>query len=173
MRRCREDGLLPHRRGAGAERGQHDAGVDRGIPGAADVRGSRRVVRRAGVAPRARRRGAGAVSARVGWPDVVKGVCIILVVLWHVVTKHAIEVDGAGAITGAWATLNAQLLPLRMPLFFLISGMFDGSVVNAPAGTPWRRRAGRLAAAYVIWVVIQTFVLALTPDFDTARAENG
>lgn len=113
------------------------------------------------------------MSARVGWPDVAKGVCIILVVLWHVVTKHAIEVDGAGAITGAWATLNAQLLPLRMPLFFLISGMFAGSAVNAPAGTPWRRRAGRLAAVYVIWVVIQTFVLALTPDFDTARAENG
>lgn len=113
------------------------------------------------------------MSARVGWPDVAKGVCIILVVLWHVVTKHAVEVDGAGAITEAWATLNAQLLPLRMPLFFLISGMFAGSVVNAPAGTPWRRRAGRLAAVYVIWVVIQTFTLALTPDFDTARAENG
>ncbi|MCS3442754.1 acyltransferase family protein [Microbacterium phyllosphaerae] len=113
------------------------------------------------------------MRARVGWPDVAKGVCIILVVLWHVVTKHAIEVKGAGPITDAWATLNAQLLPLRMPLFFLISGMFAGSAVNAPAGSSWRRRAGRLAAVYVIWVVIQTFVLALTPDFDTARAENG
>lgn len=113
------------------------------------------------------------MTARVGWPDVAKGVCIILVVLWHVVTKHAIEVEGAGAITDAWATLNAQLLPLRMPLFFLISGMFAASAVNAPAGTSWRRRATRLASVYAIWVVIQTFALALTPDFDTARAENG
>lgn len=113
------------------------------------------------------------MTARVGWPDLAKGVCIILVVLWHVVTKHAIEVEGAGVVTDAWATLNAQLLPLRMPLFFLISGMFAGRVVNAPTGTPWRRRAGRLAAVYVIWVIIQTFVLAATPDFDTARAENG
>lgn len=112
------------------------------------------------------------MTARVGWPDVAKGVCIILVVLWHVVTKHAIEIEGAGPVTEAWATLNAQLLPLRMPLFFLLSGMFAGRVVNAPAGTPWRRRAGRLAGVYVTWVVIQTFVLALTPDFDTARAEN-
>lgn len=112
------------------------------------------------------------MTARVGWPDVAKGVCIILVVLWHVVTKHAIEVEGAGPITDAWATLNAQLLPLRMPLFFLISGMFAASAVNAPAGVSWRRRAGRLAGVYVIWVVIQTFVLAWTPDFDTARAEN-
>lgn len=113
------------------------------------------------------------MRTRVGWPDVAKGVCIILVVLWHVVTKHAIEVEGAGPITDAWATLNAQLLPLRMPLFFLISGMFAATAVNAPTGSSWRRRAGRLAAVYVIWVVIQTFVLALTPDFDTARAENG
>lgn len=113
------------------------------------------------------------MSARVGWPDVAKGVCIILVVLWHVVTKHAIAVAGAGPVTDAWATLNAQLLPLRMPLFFLISGMFAARAVNAPASTPWRRRVGRVAAVYVIWVVIQTFVLALTPDFDTARAENG
>lgn len=113
------------------------------------------------------------MTARVGWPDVAKGVCIILVVLWHVVTKHAIGVEGAGPITGAWATLNAQLLPLRMPLFFLISGMFAGGAVNAPAGLSWRRRAGRLAGVYVIWVVIQTIVLAWTPDFDTARAENG
>ncbi|MGJ0390341.1 acyltransferase family protein [Microbacterium sp. CGR1] len=112
------------------------------------------------------------MTARVGWPDVAKGVCIILVVLWHVVTKHAIQLEGAGVVTEGWATLNAQLLPLRMPLFFLISGMFAASAVNAPAGESWRRRAGRLAGVYVIWVIIQTFVLALTPDFDTARAEN-
>ncbi|MBO9627353.1 MAG: acyltransferase family protein [Microbacterium sp.] len=109
---------------------------------------------------------------RAGWPDVAKGVCIILVVLWHVVTKHAIDEPGAGAITDAWATLNAQLLPLRMPLFFLISGMFAGRAVMAASGTDWRRRAIRLAGVYVIWVLIQTAVLALAPDFDTARAEN-
>ena len=113
------------------------------------------------------------MSARVGWPDVAKGVCIILVVLWHVVTKHAVEMPGAGTVTDVWATVNAQLLPLRMPLFFLISGLFAGRAVLAADGSSWRRRAGRLLAVYVIWVLIQTAVLALTPDFDTARAETG
>ncbi|MEV4736568.1 MULTISPECIES: acyltransferase family protein [unclassified Microbacterium] len=113
------------------------------------------------------------MSARVGWPDVAKGLCIILVVLWHVVTKHAIDVPGAGPVTDAWATLNAQLLPLRMPLFFLISGMFAGRAVLAPDGASWRRRAGRLLSVYVLWVLIQTAVLALAPDFDTARATDG
>lgn len=109
---------------------------------------------------------------REGWPDVAKGVCIVLVVLWHVVTKHAIDVQGAGPVTDSWATLNAQLLPLRMPLFFLISGMFAGRAVTAPSGGSWRMRAGRLALVYVVWVLIQTAMLALTPDFDTARAED-
>ncbi len=113
------------------------------------------------------------MRAREGWADVAKGVCIIAVVLWHVVTKHAVEVPGAGAATEAWATLNAQLLPLRMPLFFLVSGMFAVGAVGAPSGGRWRRRAANLALVYVIWVVIQTFVLALTPEFDTARATTG
>lgn len=113
------------------------------------------------------------MSTRVGWPDVAKGVCIVLVVLWHVVTKHSIDVPHAGPVTDAWATVNAQLLPLRMPLFFLVSGLFAGRAIQAVDGTSWRRRAARLAAVYVIWVIIQTFVLALAPDFDTARAETG
>lgn len=111
-------------------------------------------------------------KVREGWPDVAKGVCIILVVLWHVVTKQAIDMPGAGAVTEVWSTVNAQLLPLRMPLFFLISGMFAGRAVTAIDGASWRRRAARLASVYVIWVLIQTFVLALTPDFDTARASD-
>ena len=112
------------------------------------------------------------MSPRAGWADVAKGVCIVLVVLWHVVTKHAIEVEGAGPITESGATLNAQLLPLRMPLFFLISGLFAGRAVMAAEGGSWRRRAGRLLAVYIVWVLIQTFVLAATPDFGTARAHD-
>ncbi|PRB14850.1 acyltransferase family protein [Microbacterium sp. MYb62] len=110
---------------------------------------------------------------RVGWPDVAKGICIILVVLWHVVTKHAVDLAGAGAVTDLWVTLNAQLLPLRIPLFFLVSGVFAARAVLDRESISWRRRAARLALLYVVWVLIQTFVLALTPDFDTARATSG
>lgn len=115
----------------------------------------------------------GAAPSRVGWPDVAKGICIILVVLWHVVTKVAIHVPGAGPVTEAWAMLNAQLLPLRIPLFFLVSGVFAARAVRDADGGSWRRRAGRLALLYVVWVLIQTAVLALTPEFPTARATDG
>ncbi|MFK3677007.1 acyltransferase family protein [Microbacterium sp. NPDC090218] len=115
----------------------------------------------------------GAHAPRVGWPDVAKGICIILVVLWHVVTKVAVGLPGAGPVTDVWVTLNAQLLPLRIPLFFLVSGVFAARAVLGSDGSSWRRRAGRLALLYVVWVLIQTFVLALTPEFDTARATDG
>lgn len=112
-------------------------------------------------------------SERAGWPDVAKGMCIVLVVLWHVVTKHAIFVDGAGPITAGWGTLNYLFLPLRLPLFFLISGMFAGRALFAADGGHWRRRAGQLGLLYLLWVLVQTFALAATPDFPTARARDG
>lgn len=115
----------------------------------------------------------GATAPRLGWPDVAKGLCIVLVVLWHVVTKHAGEVRGAGAVTDVWVTLNAQLLPLRIPLFFLVSGMFAAGVVTAADPRRWRWRAGGLALLYAVWVLIQTAALSLAPEFPTARATDG
>ncbi len=112
---------------------------------------------------------------REGWPDVVKGICIILVVLWHVVVKHSSQLpwSDADGIPQLWTLVSAQLLPLRMPLFFLVSGMFAAGVVLAPGRTRLADRALRLGLLYALWVVIQTFALAVAgPDFDTARATD-
>ena len=112
---------------------------------------------------------------REGWPDVVKGICIILVVLWHVVVKHSSHLpwsDAAG-IPQLWTLVSAQLLPLRMPLFFLVSGVFAAGVVFAPERARLGERALRLGLLYALWVVIQTFALAVAgPEFDTARATD-
>ncbi|MGQ7312907.1 acyltransferase family protein [Microbacterium arabinogalactanolyticum] len=113
--------------------------------------------------------------AREGWPDVVKGVCIILVVMWHVVVKHSSDLpwEDAGGVPEMWTVVSAQLLPLRMPLFFVVSGMFAASAVLAPTRARVSIRALRLALLYLLWVVIQTFALAAAgPDFDTARATD-
>ena len=73
---------------------------------------------------------------RTVWADVAKGMCILLVVLWHVVTKHYLRIDWhvSPPIPGAWGVLTEQLLPMRMPLFFTISGMFAIGAVRRP----WR-----------------------------------
>jgi hypothetical protein len=52
-------------------------------------------------------------GSRVAWADVAKGVCILLVVLWHVIMKHYLQIQWrvAGPIPGAWGAFSEQLLP--------------------------------------------------------------
>jgi uncharacterized membrane protein YcfT len=115
------------------------------------------------------------LPVRAGWADVAKGVCIILVVFWHVITKHVHFVDwgSADGIASLWAVFSTQLLPLRMPLFFLISGLFAAGATFAPTWSKAGRRIGMLFSLYVLWLTVQTFALWLiAPEFDTARAHN-
>jgi uncharacterized membrane protein YcfT len=61
--------------------------------------------------------------AREGWADVAKGVCIILVVLWHVVTKHTQHLDwedADGIVGGATRNLPA---PFVLISAFTLSGI--------------------------------------------------
>jgi uncharacterized membrane protein YcfT len=111
---------------------------------------------------------------RVAWADAAKGACILLVVLWHVVIKHYLRIDWRTTvpIPGAWGTLGEQLLPLRMPLFFTISGMFAVGAVSRPWRVLGRSKVARFLYLYVLWLLIHTAVLAVTPDFDTAHADN-
>jgi threonine dehydratase len=115
-----------------------------------------------------------ATRYRETWPDVAKGVCIILVVLWHVVTKHYQRVDWdiSLPLSSGWGTLGEQLLPLRMPLFFTISGLFALSAVSRSWSTLTRTRIGKFACLYAMWLVMHTAIMWFTPDFDTAHARG-
>jgi uncharacterized membrane protein YcfT len=110
-------------------------------------------------------------SRRTVWADAAKGGCILLVVLWHVIMKHYLRVDWRipVPIPGAWGTLGELLLPLRMPLFFTISGMFAAGAVQRPWRVVGRTKVAKFAYLYALWLVFHTAVLALVPDFDTAR----
>lgn len=139
---------------------------------ARDVTPSRRAIGRA-AGPSASATSDATPRPRELWPDVAKGLCIVLVVLWHVVTKHHADVEwSSDQVPTAWSFAMAQLLPLRMPLFFAVSGVFAASAVAASWRTLLRQRCGRFGALYALWLLIHTAVLALTPDFDTARARN-
>ncbi|WP_244200402.1 acyltransferase family protein [Micromonospora arborensis] len=113
-------------------------------------------------------------SARVVWADVAKGGCLILVVLWHVVVKHYLRIDWRVGlpVPGAWGVLGEQLLPLRMPLFFTISGIFAANAIHRPWRVVRRSRVSRLCYLYATWLLIHTAVLALVPDFPTDRATD-
>ncbi|WP_074310905.1 acyltransferase family protein [Micromonospora cremea] len=111
---------------------------------------------------------------RAEWADAAKGVCIILVVLWHVVVKDYLQIDWhiGVPVPGLWGTVGEQFLPLRMPLFFTISGVFATNAVQRPWRVVARSRIGRFLYLYALWLLIHTAVLAAAPDFPTDRATS-
>ncbi|MET7394764.1 acyltransferase [Dactylosporangium sp. NPDC005572] len=120
---------------------------------------------------------AGGDSARARreiWADAARGACILMVVLWHIVKKHYIEITWhiSLPVPDMWETFVEQLVPLRMPLFFTISGLFAVNAVNRPWSVVGRSKVARFYYLFVLWVLIQSAVLALTPDFNTTRVRS-
>lgn len=113
-------------------------------------------------------------AKRLDWADVAKGVCIVLVVLWHVIMKDYLQIDWhvATPFPGAWGTLGEQLLPLRMPLFFAISGFFAAGAVGRPWRVLGRSKVAKFLYLYALWLCVHTGLLALVPDFGTERARG-
>lgn len=111
---------------------------------------------------------------RLLWPDVAKGVCIVLVVLWHVTRKDYLALPWSVSlpVTGAWGTLSESLLPVRMPLFFFVSGLFATTLVDRPWRAVLTRRVLPLLYLFVLWTLLHTLVLRLAPGFDTAVASS-
>ncbi|MGC4812665.1 acyltransferase family protein [Micromonospora sp. DT228] len=113
-------------------------------------------------------------SHRARWADAAKGVCIVLVVLWHVVVKDYLQIDWhvGVPVPGLWGTLGEQFLPLRMPLFFTISGVFAANAAQRPWRVVARGRIAGFLYLYVVWLLIHTAVLAAAPQLPTDRATS-
>ncbi|WFE22783.1 acyltransferase [Solwaraspora sp. WMMD937] len=75
-------------------------------------------------------------------------------------------------VLGVWGTFGELLIPMRMPLFFTISGMLAATAVQRPWRTVARPRAIRFLYLYGVWLTIHTLLLALTPNFTTDRASD-
>ena len=95
------------------------------------------------------------VRARLDWADVAKGACIVLVVLHHATTKQYDVLVPAhlASVAEGWNGLTHALKPVRMPLFFVLSGFFAASAVHRPWPAVTRRIASS-AYLYVVWLVL-------------------
>lgn len=115
-------------------------------------------------------------TPRLPWPDVAKGACILLVVLHHVIGKQVdpmalLAPGGVEPVAAAWYDLTYALKPVRMPLFFLISGFLAVSTLTRP----WPAVVLRLAAPaylYLAWLAVLSAVLLLTPALVTDRVTS-
>ena len=92
---------------------------------------------------------------REQWVDTAKGVCMFLVVLYHSIGQFAAH----GWYVGPWASISALFDPIRMPLFFVLSGLFARKALSGS----WRSLAERR-----IWVM--AWLLLLWPPIIEAAA---
>lgn len=109
---------------------------------------------------------------RLLWPDLAKGLCIVLVVLHHVTKFYApLMPDDVAPIGTAWQAVMAALKPIRMPLFFVISGLFASGSIRRP----WRAARRRLVGGYylyVVWLVIFAVVYGFERTIDANRTDS-
>lgn len=93
--------------------------------------------------------------ARMGWADIAKGASIVLVVLHHATTKQYDLLVPAhlSAIADSWTAVTRALKPVRMPLFFLVSGFFASRAIHRPWSMTTRRIATS-AHLYVVWLLL-------------------
>ena len=86
-----------------------------------------------------------AVKQRVDWADAAKGLSIIGVCIMHVVTG----IPGGEDTT--LGELSSFLDPLRMPLFFLVSGLFSHRILERSFGDLFYRRLWFLLVPYLVF----------------------
>ncbi len=116
---------------------------------------------------------AGRTQDRLPWLDVAKGVCILLVVLHHVVSKYigVVLPPELQWVAQGWIGLSMALKPLRMPVFFVISGFFAAAAIHRP----WRlvaRRATSPYYLYVVWLLIYAVFYRIETSTDANRTDD-
>lgn len=95
-------------------------------------------------------------KTRLDWVDAAKGICILLVVMFH----STLGVEKAIGETTALNALVEWARPFRMPDFFLISGLFLAARIDRP----WREyldsKVVHFAYFYLLWLHILLAVKA-------------
>lgn len=102
-------------------------------------------------------------DTRLAWIDCAKGIAIILVVYRHI--AYGLVARGISLPHGVLAT-NDMLYSFRMPLFFLLSGIFFGkSIAKRGAKTFALSKVNTLLYPYMLWAIIQISLQILFSEF--------
>lgn len=88
---------------------------------------------------------------RIEWIDVARGASIILVVLYHT----NVWLDSYHLISDVYVDIDRAFRPIRMPLFFTISGYLASRAIQKGWRTVLVNKVGLLLYLYGLWSVIQ------------------
>jgi len=92
------------------------------------------------------------VRRRIEWIDLVKAVSVLLVVFMHA-SNTLYDLAGPSGATAVLQHVNHLLEPMRMPVFFLVSGMLASSAVRRPWSQSGNRTLG-MVYLYVVWMLL-------------------
>lgn len=95
-----------------------------------------------------------ASSKRLPWPDFARGICVILVVAMHIYEVHYTAWLSEAPASRAWDIVVSVAQPIRMPLFFLISGYLCATSICRPWKEVVRKRVVSIAYLYYVWLGI-------------------
>ncbi len=97
--------------------------------------------------------------------DLVKATSVVLVVLMHMVQTTPLAMGEPSApIAVFWGQVGGPLEPLRMPIFFVVSGLLAAGAVHRPWNLT-RRRTNGIVYLYLLWSAILVAALAvISPD---------
>ena len=107
-------------------------------------------------------------SERIDWLDVAKGGSILLVVLYHSTMYLRLE----GQASYAFVQLNALMEPVRMPLFFCISGFLAAGMFRRSWSDLFRRRILLFAYLFALWTLIRFYFYRYAID-NTLTPQEG
>lgn len=97
-----------------------------------------------------------ASPGRTAWLDLARAISILLVVLYHVAVSAGPELLGGSDSPAArwWSGVNVALIPLRMPMFFLIAGALATRAIRRPWRAVLRPRVLDLLWPYLLWCLL-------------------
>ncbi|WP_158521451.1 acyltransferase family protein [Kushneria konosiri] len=114
---------------------------------------------------------------RINWIDAAKGACILAVVLYHFNQFVYQGMYEGHTIALMWNVVISALKPLRMPLFFLISGYLAATSINKRSWARIRtKKIASLLWVYVLWASLYWLVvdqlLPANPWYDSTAEAN-
>lgn len=95
--------------------------------------------------------------ARLDWVDAGKGLAITLVAMYH----SASWLLGVGFEIDGWRQVNEALSSLRMPLFFMLAGLFAAKWLTASWSSLWRSKLSLFVWVFLVWELIGSVVFLL------------
>jgi uncharacterized membrane protein YcfT len=98
-------------------------------------------------------------NQRMDWIDFAKGVSIVLVVLFHA----SLALDDYNLTADIFWLENEFFSPIRMPVFFTVSGLLARTIIHYSWGDIFQKRIVFLIYIFVLWSVLHLLWKLLMP----------